>query len=589
MKGWIRWKGLIAFAVAVVVIVLVWFLAVDAVVRRTIEAAGTRAVGARVDLAAADLSLFPTGLTLVGLAITNPEAPMENAVEVGKMTMDLDPGYLIRRKVIVNNLQVEGLAFNTPRKTSGEVPELARKRREKKERRLAEAAKAGVEKVCGTFTMPSLSQPDVEAILARESLASIAMAKELDQALKAEQAKWEKELEQLADEKKLAEYRTRIEKVKGSSGSLGGMLGAAGEIQQLQADIKKDLDRLKAAKKTFTTDFSTYRDKVRNLSKLPAKDIQRLTNKYSLSPEGLSNMSQLIFGERLCGWVQSAADGYGRIKPYLANVSVGGKGKPEEQTPLRGKGKNIRFAESPPMPDFLIRNLKIDAALSVGKLTGKAENVTLDQHILGRPMTFAFLGREMKRIASLNLAGTANYVKPDTPKNEAKLTLKGLNLENLSLIDDKVLPLALRQAIVNLNLNLETVGNVLDAALKANFSGTEFSAQTEATSSMAEALQTALSGIKQFSLNADIAGTLQAYTVDISSDLDRILKSAVGQLVKKEVAKFQAQLEQRISAKLQGPMQQAQSSLSGLGGIEKELANRLDLGDNLLKGLKLPF
>ena len=77
--------------------------------------------------------------------------------------------------------------------------------------------------------------------------------------------------------------------------------------------------------------------------------------------------------------------------------------------------------------------------------------------------------------------------------------------------------------------------------------------------------------------------------MDISSDLDKVLKSAVGQLVKKEVAKFQAQLEQRISAKLQGPMQQAQSSLSGLGGIETELANRLNLGDNLLKGLKLPF
>ena len=169
MKGWIRWKGLIAFVVAVVAIVLVWFLAVDAVVRRAIEIAGTRAVGARVDLAAADLSLFPTGLTLSGLAVTNPDAPMENAVEVGKMTMDLDPGYLIRRKVIVNNLEVEGLAFNTPRKKSGEVPELARKNREKKERQLSETAKAGVEKVCGSFSMPSLSQPDVEAICRRSA------------------------------------------------------------------------------------------------------------------------------------------------------------------------------------------------------------------------------------------------------------------------------------------------------------------------------------------------------------------------------------------------------------------------------------
>lgn len=589
MKGWIRWKGLIAFSVAVVMIVLVWFLAVDAVVRRVIETAGTRTVGARVDLAAADLSLFPTGLTLVGLAVTNPDAPMENAVEVGKMTMDLDPGYLIRRKVIVNNLQIEGLAFNTPRKTSGEVPELARKNREEKERKLSEAAKAGVEKVCGSFSMPSLSQPDVESILAKESLDSIATAKELDQALKAEQAKWEKELERLADEKTLAEYQARIEKIKGSGGSLGAILGAAGEVQQLQADIKKDLDRLKAAKKAFTTDFNDYQARVRNLAKAPAKDIQRLTNKYSISAEGLSNMSQLIFGQRLCGWVQTASDWYARIESYLSNVSVGGEGKPEEQTPLRGEGKNIRFAETPPMPDFLVRNLKIDAALPVGKLTGKAENVTLDQHILGRPMTFAFLGREMKRIASLNLAGTANFVKPGTPKNDAKLTVKGLGLENLPLLDEKVLPLTLRQATGNLNLNLETVGNVLDAALKANFSSVEFDAQTAGKAAIAEALQTALSGIDQFSLNADIAGTLQAYTVDVSSDLDKILKSAVGQLVKKEVAKFQAQLEQRISAQLQGPLQQAQSSLSGLGGIETELAHRLNLGDNLLKGLKLPF
>jgi uncharacterized protein (TIGR03545 family) len=589
MKGWIRWKGLIAFAVAVVMIVLVWFLAVDAVVRRVIETAGTRAVGARVDLAAADLSLFPTGLTLAGLAVTNPDAPLENAVEVGKMTMDLDPGYLIRRKVIVNNLQIEGLAFNTPRKTSGEVPGLARKNREGKERQLAETAKAGVEKVCGTFTMPSLSQPDVKAILAKESLDSIAMARELDQALKAEQAKWEKELERLADEKTLAEYKARIEKIKGSGGSLGSILGAAGEVQQLQADIKKDLDRLEAAKKTFTTDFNDYQARVRSLAKAPAKDIQRLTNNYSISPEGLSNMSQLIFGQRLCSWVQTAEEWYARIEPYMAKTSGGGEEKPEERTPLRGEGKNIRFAESPPMPDFLVRNLKINAALPVGNLTGKAENVTLDQHILGRPMTFAFLGREMKRIASLNLAGTANFVKPDAPRNDAKLTVKGLGLENLPLLDEEVLPLTLRQATGNLNLNLETVGNVLDAALKANFSSAEFDAKTAGKAAIAEALQKALSGVDQFSLNADIAGTLQAYTVDVSSDLDKILKSAVGQLVKKEVAKFQAQLEQKISAQLQGPMQQAQGSLSGLGGIETELTHRLNLGDNLLKGLKLPF
>ncbi|MBC2709570.1 MAG: hypothetical protein HGJ94_00715, partial [Desulfosarcina sp.] len=74
-----------------------------------------------------------------------------------------------------------------------------------------------------------------------------------------------------------------------------------------------------------------------------------------------------------------------------------------------------------------------------------------------------------------------------------------------------------------------------------------------------------------------------------TSDLDKVLKSAVGNLVKKEAAKFQSALKQQITAKLQGPMAQTQSSLAGLGGIEAELSKRLNLGNDLLKGLKLPF
>jgi hypothetical protein len=36
-------------------------------------------------------------------------------------------------------------------------------------------------------------------------------------------------------------------------------------------------------------------------------------------------------------------------------------------------------------------------------------------------------------------------------------------------------------------------------------------------------------------------------------------------------------------------MARTQDSLAGLGGIEAELSQRLNLGDDLLKGLKLPF
>lgn len=590
MKRWIRWKGLIAFVVVVIAIAAVWFLVVDAVVRRGIEVVGTRAVGARVDVAKADLSLFPTGLELIGVAVTNPDEPMQNAIEIGQMKMDLDPGYLIRRKVIIGDMVVEGLRFDTPRKTSGEVPELARKRKQEKPADTSPIGEAALKKVCGDFTMPSLSQPNVKAILAKEPIASIQLAQDLEKKINTDKAYWEKELTHLADEKTLADYKVRINKLKTAGGSLGSLLGAAGDITQLQADIKKDLDLLNKANTTFTKDLTNYRQQVQDLAQAPLADVKRLAEKYSLTSAGLGNLSQLVFGQRLCSWMGTVAQWYGKIKPYLDNIPKGKSDEPVEQAPIRGKGLNIRFAETPPMPDFLIRNVKVSADLTAGKFSGKAENITLDQHILGRPTTFAFLGKNMPHIDALSLIGTANYINPTQPKNDAQLSLKGLGLANLPLIRDDAFPLSIKHAIGNLNMDLGTAGDVMKAAIKGDFNTVQFVADAgKAQTAIASAMAAAISSVDRFSLSADVAGTMDAYTVDVKSDLDKVMKSAVGNLVSAESAKIKAALKEEISARLKGPLAQTQGSLAGWDAIEAELTKRLDLGDDLLKGLKLPF
>ena len=106
MTKWIRGWGLGAFLVVAAILVCVWIFLVDGWVRYLIEEAGTEAVGAKVELDAADLSLFPAGLTLSRLQVTNPKAPMTNAVEMAKVTMGLDGLHLLRRKVIVEEMAV---------------------------------------------------------------------------------------------------------------------------------------------------------------------------------------------------------------------------------------------------------------------------------------------------------------------------------------------------------------------------------------------------------------------------------------------------------------------------------------------------
>ncbi|MCA9458282.1 MAG: hypothetical protein KC587_16570, partial [Nitrospira sp.] len=101
MTKWIRWWGLGAFVVFAAIVGCVWIFFVDGWVKGAIEAAGTKAVGAKVEVEAADLSLFPTGLSLTRLQVTNPKTPMTNAVEAARVTMSLDGLNLLRRNVIV--------------------------------------------------------------------------------------------------------------------------------------------------------------------------------------------------------------------------------------------------------------------------------------------------------------------------------------------------------------------------------------------------------------------------------------------------------------------------------------------------------
>ena len=106
MKRFIRFKGLVAFVIIIVVFGIFWFFFVDGIVKRLIQKYGTQAVGARVEVGAADLSLFPVGLKLEHLKVTDPDSPMKNAVEINRISLSLEPSSLFRRKIIVKEMLV---------------------------------------------------------------------------------------------------------------------------------------------------------------------------------------------------------------------------------------------------------------------------------------------------------------------------------------------------------------------------------------------------------------------------------------------------------------------------------------------------
>ncbi|UCH22093.1 MAG: TIGR03545 family protein [Deltaproteobacteria bacterium] len=582
MVKYIRWKGCAAFLIVIIILGGFWLLFVDSIVKGSIEKYGTRAVGATVNVAKADLSLLPAGLTLDGLQITNPDKPMTNAVEISRINMAIDSVQLLRRKIIINDMSMEGVRFDTARKKSGAV---------KKSAGPARSQKGASKSISKPFSLPSFEIPSVSDILQKEELNSLTLIASFQNDLQTEKKKWRQLLKELPDKEKFEGYKSRIEKIKSSKkGKLGGFLESAGEAASIQKEIKKDIEKIKTAVDDVEKQLLTFKNRFNQISKSPLEDIQRLKNKYSISPKGLANMSRLLFSEKISNWLDKAMAWYDRLQPMLQRSHEGKKG-PEKIKPLRGKGVNVRFKEYRPLPDFLIHNVKTNLVLTAGDVTGIIKNITPDQDILGLPLIFAFSGENMQKIGSLRLDGKSDYVIPSRAKNSINLSVKKLTISNLVLSEDTKFPVSLKKAVADVDMQAALSGNNINSNINAAFNGVKlFSDPADSQAFMAKAMSSALSGINQFKATLNIEGTTENYDVKINSDIDRVLKRAVGNIARKESAQFEQKLKTAIFAKVNGPLNDAKESLGGFGSIADELNGRLGSGKGLMGGeLKLPF
>jgi len=121
MKSPIRVTGLVVFVAVLTLISLVYLLFADYLISNTIRTAGSQVIGAQVDLESAELNLDEEKLALSKLAVTNPKNPMTNALQADYLELNMDASALTWNKVIVDNIQITNLLFNTPRESSGEL------------------------------------------------------------------------------------------------------------------------------------------------------------------------------------------------------------------------------------------------------------------------------------------------------------------------------------------------------------------------------------------------------------------------------------------------------------------------------------
>lgn len=305
-------------------------------------------------------------------------------------------------------------------------------------------------------------------------------------------------------------------------------------------------------------------------------------------------MSQMLLGTRFCDYWEKGYRWYRRVQPYLKRPQKA-ESTPDTAVPARGKGINVRFPEKNPLPDFLVRQARLNVVLERGDLTGVIENVTDNPPLVGKPLTFKFLGRTMKGMQSLNAIGEVNHVKPETPIYKVETNAVALEIKNVALSTAQAFPVTIKEGVTDVDFNFTLSGNDLSMRLQAGFKKVKMSVETgEGSGGLVGAMAAAIAGVDRFQVTVQAKGTVEDYAFNIRSDLDNILKSAIGNLVNTEIAKFSARLEKEIAARLEGPLADAKARLENLGPVGDELSQRLDAGNNLLKAdvfknVKLPL
>ncbi len=576
MNKIVRWWGLVVFVVLVGGTTAAVVLLSDRMVKYAVESWGTDMNGARVDLDRAQLNFSPFGFALENLQIASSKEPMQNALQIAHIKFAIDGYGLLRRKLVITDMSMEGIRTHTPRTTSGALPAPPQEPEPEPEPETSESS----------FALPAMELPSVRDFVGGADLQSAKLAEQFGGELAAAKEQWQQRVAQLPSEAALTAYPQRL---KAARPSMDGntlqdvqeIARAVKDLEKIRDDARVDLEKVQGAKNALRDDLGVWSGKTKELLAAPGADLAQLKSKYSLDANGVGNLSAALFGPQVAEWARSARYWYGKAKPFITKR----ENKPEEIERQRLRGVDVTFTDRYQVPDFLIRSIKVSVDVTAGKMQGEIRNVTTDQPTLGHPLTFSFFGENLHGLQDLEIEGTFNHVEPKAAVDQMRLKARGIAIDRYDVLKAKSFPLRLENSALDLESQVELKnGSELKGGINVTFKSVNFVTDLGGDrGELGQVVANALADVKHFAMKAEMSGTLRKYDVDLRSDLDELLRAAFNRQFRDRVDRFLADAKAQLDARVQQSTQQLQAKVDELKGFERTIEQRRRQAEDALQ------
>ena len=544
-KGGIKLVPLIAVAVLVAVLSAGVSLFKNIIIEKAITSAMQGIFGAKTDIAKVDFQFFNASLEINGLEQANKDSPMKNLFQIDSIKTSFNLTDLLRGKFHAENLSVEGVAIDTDREKSGELPIKPAKTKEEKQTESALSAKKqelSEESSAKLKEMFDSYNPEKMLENLQNELKSPAVASQISTDVQQKVEKWSSLPAELQE--KVNAFSKNVNDIANTDFSkINDVAKLKSTLEKINSTAKSGEELKKLIEKSNSDLFSDskaiadYSNKIQTAIK---SDYALVDSKISemksvLSPAGLN--------EIMTNAVQSVLyQMCGKYYPYVSkglNAALSAQKssseketeksaeKTEKTVMTRHPGRTVFFKQDT-VPTLFIENVtasgyeyKTDNLL----FKGNAKNIANNQNMTGKPTDIS---------ADFKIAGNPNNasVKIDARTNtNSPLVTASYTGSGIPVNADAQVFAFTSKSTIKAKMTADTNGKVsLNGVLDMNIS--EMTGMQFDVEKISELYNTALSNISRLTVDFSI-GINEDKTMTISlNNLDSLASQLTTPVVK---------------------------------------------------------
>ncbi|MFN7728219.1 MAG: TIGR03545 family protein [Bdellovibrio sp.] len=602
-KGPIRTEAAVPL---LIVIVLTWgyfhFL-FDRNLKSALEYLGYQVIGAQVDIASLETSFWKGSFRLQGLQITNAQKPTSNMVAIGDIRFDVLWDGLLRARFVVDEMAVEQIQIDVPRKSPGRVKppvpikpgdkgpsKLEKEANKLKDRALDQTEAKYNDNVLGDLAgLLGGASGDDQLAKIEGTLTSKKRLNELTQAYNEKSKVWQQKIAALPKPKEIDALGEKVKKIKTSNfKSPQELVESVNQLKAVAEEADQKYKNLAETGSTINTDLKQFEQGLNELDALVQKDIAELENRFKIPKLDAKNLAQSLFRPYIDPSLQRLSQYRGMAEKYMP-PNLMKKGKPDEvdiqmQPRPRADGTTYEFGKPKSYPIFWVRKISISSkaspTLGTGNLAGLITDVTSNQVLIGKPTTASLKGDfPTMSIQGFEFKGTFDNLKADS-KISYDMNVADYPIVGRSIVQSADVTIAFEKAQASIQSKGQLVG-LRDFEFTLNNDLKQVDYQIQAKNEIVDSiLKNVFKSLPVLTIDVQGEGRLPGLGLAINSNLGPELQRGFENAVKAKIDEAKLKVQNFINeqvgkekAKLEGNFNKVKGQVDG---EIKKLQSQLD-------------